>query len=341
MKVFGWAADEGGCYYYRIKKPLDALGKLGHDISHSMTFPNFEGMRIDDRRLPAFAEQAASDYTAIVGQRVSNAGSSLFWQALADKGAFQVFEIDDDLLNVDYRNRQAHTFYGRRDVRDRFIANIRAASRVTVSTEPLAEVMREYNSDVRVCPNSIPDWLLTHTPRRYRSRVTIGWCGSPTHEMDFAEIRDPLRQFMNRNRGVEFHCIGSDYASWMKLPAAQCRFTPWIPDVEDCFRAYDFDIGIAPLRAHKFNRSKSHIKVLECAALGIPVVASDVYPYTNFVRHGETGFLVKRDHEWGRYLRALIEDDELRNEMGAKAREHAANWTISKWAPIWEEALTP
>jgi glycosyltransferase involved in cell wall biosynthesis len=88
-----------------------------------------------------------------------------------------------------------------------------------------------------------------------------------------------------------------------------------------------------------FNQAKSAIKATECAALGIPVVASAVRPYEDFVHHGVTGLLVHRDHEWGRHLRALVNDPAMRAEMGAAAREHARQYTISRLAPAWEKAL--
>jgi len=88
-----------------------------------------------------------------------------------------------------------------------------------------------------------------------------------------------------------------------------------------------------------FARAKSAVKALEYAALGIPVIASDVGPYREFVLDGVTGYLVRRDHEWERRLRDLANDDAMRIEMGAKAREHARDWTIQANWRHWEQAM--
>jgi glycosyltransferase involved in cell wall biosynthesis len=104
------------------------------------------------------------------------------------------------------------------------------------------------------------------------------------------------------------------------------------------YQAIDFDIGLAPLIPSMFNRSKSHIKALEYAALGIPVIASDEPPYRDFVIDGVTGFLVRREHEWGQRLRDLVNDDAMRESMGVKAREHAAQFSIEKGWRLWEQA---
>jgi len=99
-------------------------------------------------------------------------------------------------------------------------------------------------------------------------------------------------------------------------------------------------VMVAPLQAHVFNRSKSPLRVLEAAMLGIPVVASDYGPYADFVQHGTTGLLVRADHEWGKHLRALVEDAAMREEMGANARAHAAGWTIEQHADDWRKVLS-
>jgi glycosyltransferase involved in cell wall biosynthesis len=107
----------------------------------------------------------------------------------------------------------------------------------------------------------------------------------------------------------------------------------------DYYRSIDFHIGLAPLRAHTFNRSKSPIKAIELAALGIPSICSNFGPYSEVVRHGETGFLARQPHEWATYLRELL-DPEVRRVMGEKARAIAAEHTIERNIELWEKALT-
>lgn len=326
MKIFGWAADSAGCRYYRVKLPLDAMSERGHDTDYDMKMP----------------ERCLGDEDLIIiGQRVCNPAPSALWRKLSEKGRKLIYEIDDDLFNIDPSSTTAYSFFNKPKIATNIRGSARAATRVITSTEPLAKIMREFNDDVVVCPNTIPSWLLNEQPFRRREKgVTIGWGGSPTHHMDFEVVRNHLRRVLDRFPDTEFHAIGTNYASWMKIPAERCRFTPWIPDVPAFFRAIDYDIGIAPLNNHVFNRSKSHIKVLECAALGIPVVASNVEPYRNFVQHGITGFLVNADHEWGSYLRDLINDVGMREEMGKQAREFAKSWTIESNLDQWEKAYT-
>jgi hypothetical protein len=45
----------------------------------------------------------------------------------------------------------------------------------------------------------------------------------------------------------------------------------------------DLDLVVVPLQKNDFNDSKSNIKLVECAALGIPALVSDSYAYEGFI----------------------------------------------------------
>lgn len=325
LNVFGWRADQAGCGYYRIELPMQGLATLGYDTQHS------ERMPLSVRENP--------DVT-IVGQRVCKPNPTITWQQLANEGRRLIFEIDDDLWDIDGSSRTAHAFYSNPELLANLQRNIEVAAAVTVTTEPLAERVAAWNTNVHIVPNAVPDWLVEHSPpQRADGTLTIGWGGSATHQMDFEQASSPLRQFLKRNLHTELHCIGVDYATWIRAPRDQTRFTPWVHGVDNFLRAIDYHIGIAPLRPHLFNQSKSALKALEAGALGIPVVASAVRPYEDYVQHDVTGLLVRRDHEWARHLRVLAEDPAMRAEMGAAAHEQARQYTITRTAPLWEKAI--
>ena len=230
---------------------------------------------------------------------------------------------------------------------------------ITVTTEPLADVMRQFNPNVHVLPNHVDDGLF-HVDRKRAERLTVGWAGGDSHYRDLDMIARTLRKFLVRNPDVRLHIIGADYRDVLGVShqkhfyvndrgqkrfctgidgeTADAAHTGWSKSLMGYYQAIDFDIGLAPLVSSTFNRSKSHIKALEYAALGIPVIASDEPPYRDFVIDGVTGFLVKREHEWGLRLRDLVNDDAMRESMGAKAREHAQAFSIKKGWRLWETA---
>lgn len=319
--VFGWQADYAGCGYYRVELPVKEYVRRGNpgSCSRDMT--------------PEIFEQA----DVIIGQRVLGPPATEGWQkwcAKADK--LCVFEIDDDLFSL-HPSNLAYTSYKPEYLAD-IKANIECAHVVTVTTEPLAETIRPLNPNVHVVPNRVPEWLTSFERSRPES-LTVGWSGSISHVMDWDDPAPQIGRFLSRNPHVVFHSVGGLFPSMVKWPRPQIRLTEWVDGVEGYYKEVDFDIGVIPLRSHVFNDSKSSLKALEYGALGIPVVASAAGPYQNYVKHGHTGYLVKNDHEWPRYLRDISENPHLRAEMGTNARAHAKEHTIEgnleSWYPAW------
>ena len=322
-KIFGWQADSSGCGYYRIMLPMDELARRGYDVEHS----------------ERMSERARDEATVIVGQRVCKPGPTRIWKQLHAQGrARLVYEIDDDLFNIDPSNAAPYQFYTDPEIHDNLVTNIRLADVVTVSTEPLADVIRAINPNVVITPNRIPASLLKVGKIR-NANLTIGWAGSGSHSMDWADAAPQVGRFLWRNSHVRFHLIGGMFESQRNWPLDQVNVTKWLPAVEEYYHHVDFDVALAPLRPHVFNRSKSAIKALEAAALGIPILASAAGPYESFVQHGTTGYLIRQDHEWVNRLRELSNDHTCRIEMGIAARSQAEQHTVEanldSWQPAW------
>lgn len=315
MRIFGFH-DGHACGYYRMVLPLTELAKHGHEVT-----------------LHNGWTEACREYPVVIGQRVGRTEALPIWRRLATPGRRLVWETDDDVWNIDPTNAAAFLTHTE-DVMDAITFSMQAADLVTVSTEPLAEIVAPLNRNVVVLPNHIDEPLLS-IERPRRDRVTVGWAGGDSHVRDFASMAPQLRRFLLRNPDVDFHCIGTSYLRPFNLPG---RASGWSANIWDYYGSIDFDIGIAPLADTVFNRSKSGIKAIEYSALGIPVVASDSPPYRGVVLDGVTGFLVRSEHEWGSRLRQLVRDEAMRTEMGAKAREHVAQWTVQRGWPRWEAA---
>lgn len=326
MKIFGWQADFAGCAWYRIVLPLGALRQQGTHADW--------GNKMLERHW---------DYDVVVAQRTCLPKPTAVFQRLAQTSSKRpklVYELDDDLLNLDPANRAAG-FFNDPQIQQNILANVRAADLVTVSTEPLAERIRKYNPKVAVLPNCIPRDLLNWQPGRHLDRVTIGWQGSPTHDGDWASAALPIGRWFNgaKKRGapVEFHTVGALPVTFPKL--FPHRVSAWREQLE-YYHMLDWHIAVGPLARSIFNDSKSDLRLLEAGALGFPVVASNVTAYRDYVEHGETGFLVDKPAEWGRYLQILVDDPELREKMGQAGRDLASTRTVEDNAPRWLEAYS-
>jgi len=322
MRVYAMH-DNSGCGFYRIRLPMEQLAAHGHEVKLEVGYD--------------VVPSDAAGWPLIVGQRVDKHAALPAWRRFRARSKL-VYETDDDVFNVEAVNWQAYGVYSRGDVQDAVAHAAEVANLVTVTCEPLAEVMRKYNANVTVLPNFIPAWACD-LPREDSARPVVGWAGGASHGRDIGLIAGPLRRFLGRHPGWDAVLMGTDYRPTIRHD--RCAFRPWVDiktDTRGYYQALDWDIGLAPLVPSVFSQSKSYIKALEYAARGIPVIASDVEPYRDFVLHGVTGFLVKRDHEWLKYLSELAGDADLRAEMGAKAREHARGYTIEGNWKLWQDA---
>jgi glycosyltransferase involved in cell wall biosynthesis len=327
LTIGGWLADREGVGFYRMKLPLDELGRRGHSVEYRGVLPWRPGKR--------------PSHHVLVAQRISNEGPSVQWQA-ARGDVRRVFEVDDLLLDVDPSSERAFEFYARPDVRRRLLENMRSADAVTVSTDYLAEAIRaDYGvtAPVFVLPNCLPKDVLDLPSVDQSGPMTCGWSGSDTHRADVMLLRRPLSRFLGRHPEVRLTLAGVDYRRELGVPQAEVRGWRSIwDDPAGYYAGLDWQVTLAPLVSHHFNRAKSALRALEAAARGAVVVASDVEPYSRFIEHGVDGFLVRRDHEWLEVLELLAEDAELRAKVGAAARAKAADWTIGKHTDKWINA---
>jgi hypothetical protein len=295
------------------------------------------GIPAPGQRIPPPTPAELEDVDVLVMQRPAFAYGARQFDRMAGHVA-RVYETDDDMLTMETSN-SPFTTDPRSPESVRYC--LRRAEMVTVSTPYLAELYAPYNSNIKILPNCVKAELLD-MPRKRRDRVTIGWQGGLSHLVDMCVIQDELTGVLQANPDVDMHFIGQDFSpmTWVRSPQlkARCRYTPWSDDVGDYYKAVDFDIAIAPLADVPFNKAKSHLKALDAAARGIPIVAQDMEPYREFVRDGETGYLVRTGEEWAKRVTELIHDEQAREEMGAAAKKVAERYTMQGNWQLWERA---
>lgn len=161
-----------------------------------------------------------------------------------------------------------------------------------------------------VFPNLPPsDWLggLFNPTERAKSFSTrkilrIGVLSSLTHynlDKDSAKAENAkseddlgiLLEAMSRlkERGLKDKCVWVLFTNENESirsrigDLANVEFRPMSPicDYPRAVANANLHLCATPLQKSEFNDSKSNIKVVECAALGIPIIASHAYPYDN------------------------------------------------------------
>ncbi|GGW98601.1 glycosyltransferase family 4 protein [Streptomyces chartreusis] len=329
MRVHIWTADTAGSGWYRGHLTATALSWLGHLVSAGMRLP----------RAPL---------DTIIGCRIAMPGPSRAWRELKDQGVRLVLDLDDDYFHLDPSNARAVEVWTP-EMQLSLAANLAISDVVTCCSEPLAEVLREFADDVRVVPNGLPAQFLG-TPRDYQAEgrpLYVGWAGSGSTiaELPLAvRALNRISQYRRPGGGevmVRLVGITPEDAMARGMKGKQVGALGWVPHPEQYVRdvVSEFDVWCAPYRDIAFNRAKFPTKWLESSMLGIPLIASDIEPYRRVIRHGETGFLVRYEHEWGRYLKQLADDPELRQRIGMAARAEASGSILQAVQFQWDAVV--
>jgi len=322
MKLFWWAADEGGCAFYRMHTPSAALSKLNHTSEVSLMV------------VPSWVRDAT-----VVGQRVSKDGPSQMWAELAKRNNRLVYDVDDDYFNIDAEFEESFTFYNRTDTQAHIMENIQIADVVTACSDVLAEQMSAYNSNVVMIPNGLPAEVL-NWQRPQHEHITLGYACTKGSMPGLRMAAPQIARFLDRTKAnVVLHTVGVPGEVLKPILKTDFMATDFVTGTLEYLKYIDFDVWLAPYHRSPYTHAKGATKALEAAFLGIPIIASDIRPYRDFVRHGETGFIVKQEHEWGKYMRLLVEDEDARREMGERARVQATQFVAESLAPQWERVL--
>jgi glycosyltransferase involved in cell wall biosynthesis len=254
-------------------------------------------------------------------------------------GAKIVVDIDDNIWQIPKGNIARGSFkeYSNRAIM--MIESVKAADWVTVSTQPLKEILSNINQNIAVLPNFIDpeDWK---TKRKVYKKVRIGWVWSPTHIPDMEEVTGVLKKISKRD-DVEIVIFGTNENQFdfptTNVPAVHVDKYP------ETFQREGIDISIAPLKKNDFNECKSDIKFLESTMTGASFIGSKVYPYEHSVKEGVTGYLADNPRQWERKLISLIENEGKRKEFVERAREHVLCETKTnkkKWKDFYDFLAT-
>jgi glycosyltransferase involved in cell wall biosynthesis len=107
----------------------------------------------------------------------------------------------------------------------------------------------------------------------------------------------------------------------------------WTKPVTSYAKNYSkFDVSLAPIKNHMFNRMKSQLKVIEAGFYKKAIIASDLGPYTidlnhclkngNFVDGNALLVSENRNHsDWSKYIDKLVKNPNMVKDMGERLYE--------------------
>lgn len=220
-----------------------------------------------------------------------------------EAGWVVVSEIDDDPRHWPQ--------YAKADYRA-----FRGVHAVSVSTEPLARLIRRWNPHVRIFPNAAP-YLPSIAPTTPKSgnRIRV-FFGALNREKDWAGIMRGLERVATEMADAVEFVVVHDHAFFNALPDVSKAFSETLAYDDYLALLATCDIALLPLNDSPFNRLKSDLKFIECCAAGVVPICSPTV-YWAEARHRDIASFAETPKDWVRALRALAKDPaELARRRG-------------------------
>ncbi len=224
----------------------------------------------------------------------------------ASRGRRTIFDFDDAI------------FERRWGARAKFRRLVKLVDRVVAGNRYLAAAT-EAPDKTSIIPTAVDTQRFTARPARPARgpEVVVGWTGLSGNFHQLAHRAAAIGRSLQRT-GARFLII-SDRPPTRALAPLNATFVPWRPEteVEDLAR---IDVGVMPLPDGPYERGKCAFKLLQYMALGRPGVASPVGANCDVVTDGVDGLLPDSDQDWEAAMIRLIEEPQLRQQMGLAAR---------------------
>ena len=247
--------------------------------------------------------------------------------SVSDHDAFKSFLVDNDIKlildNDDYwilpKDNPAYKDY--KDKISHDIKNsIRIADEIWTPSAYLAERMKKINPDAvyRIIPNTIyqkeKQWRDSDKDVSVDYKVRFGYLGANGHQKDLDVMGMTFEDH-------ELYCMNlMDYPARLK---AKYKMNP--VDITQYAQLYKFfDVSLSPLKNSTFNKCKSELKVVEAGFTRTAIIASNVTPYKEVIKHGETGILCSSPKEWKEAIEGMTLNKAwtLGNNLYEYCKEH-------------------
>ena len=333
---------DGGCGFYRIREPARVTAPLGVDITVDTSVP-IEASITESGQTNIHKLLVEPDL--IVFQRPLLNSFVQLIRFAQNRGIACVVEIDDDLKathpnNVAYPGLNPKT--SPRSNWDYLVEACELADLVTTSTPNLA---RRYaaHGRFRVLRNCVPQENLDLEVYHNSNAPRLGWSGTvQTHPEDLDVAGPHISAALNNfGKDKDFYIVGDGQFVREKLLLKddnKINATGWVVRGDYIHTLADhFDVGVVPLKIDHFNHSKSWLKMLEMASVGIPSVGSPTEDNTVLAKITGTPIATK-PKDWQKHLKPLLSNPDYYEERSTHVRDAVRLLTYEENAGNWVEA---
>jgi glycosyltransferase involved in cell wall biosynthesis len=211
-----------------------------------------------------------------------------------------IYEVDDVVFREEIpdHNASKHGFDSD-EIRQNCVDMINMVDEVTVTCQYMKDLYIEKTGQqkVTVVPNFMPHWWSGHqfnyrkicdNFEKFKKKPRVVYAGSGAHfdvkgkaggQDDFTHV---LKFIIDNRHKYQFVFIGA-YPPPLHpyIQSKEIEFHQWVNllDYPNFLASLNAQVFIAPLMDIPFNRSKSDIKFMEAAQLGIPCICQDMVTY--------------------------------------------------------------
>lgn len=275
--------------------------------------------------------------------------------ACRDARVTLVADFDDLIFNPEFAsaspivlNRQA-TVEQIQSVYQRHLDALQCFDKVTVATQELAWKVKDVAPHAQVLhlANGLSRFWLDYNrhvskPDTDSCRDIIYMPGTRSHDLDFSEVQSVLAQTVNSSAKLRCKIIGALEVDSNLFDEDKLLRGSWIDYFSLPKAIADSYVSIAPLAQTAFNQCKSHIKFIESAAFGTPVICSNC---PDASQHQVDGLsIVNSAEEWTEQLQRYNDPEYYQHcsdALQTYARKHCmAQNSVSKFIELIENSNT-
>lgn len=295
-----------------VIKPLSALETAGHVKFKHVLEQNANSSHISWADLIVFCRNTEPAFQHLLSEAIG-------------KRKPVIYDIDDSFWDIPAATDPDLARYHLQPLRLKQLEiYLSHANLVRVYSPLLKSRVAKFNDNSRIYRSSF-DFSKLPAKRSGSSpkKVSIVYATSRIVDDQYKVFLPALAEFMSKHHeSVDVTIWGCSPPELLTLPGVTAKkLVDRYDDFLKEFARSGFEIGLAPLEDHEFNRSKNNTKFRDYGACGIAGIYSAVDAYSSSVTDGHDGLLVENtQHAWHEALERLVRHPELRKTIQENAK---------------------
>jgi glycosyltransferase involved in cell wall biosynthesis len=255
-----------------------------------------------------------------------------YW--IRKKSSKVLFDLDDAVMYRSSSSPRPHSLS--RWLKFKWM--VKGSDVVTVGNQFLKnEVLKvDREKKVFIIPTSIDTDLYQQKKKiSHSEEIILGWIGTKGNLKYLKKLEPVFKAIRQKFPKVKLKIVSNDFYNSSHLPIIK-KF--WKLEDENV-DLISFDIGLMPLKDDLWSRGKCGLKIVQYLSVGVPVVCTPVGINSDIIKDGENGFWATNEEEWVSRLSTLIQNPELRHQLGLKGiktveREYSLAVTSEKFFQV-------